>query len=57
MDWKLLLIGAVLTLVGGFIIWRLRNSQFYKELPAGCAMSFGVLLLAIGLLSVFFGLL
>jgi hypothetical protein len=57
MDWKLLLIGAVLTLVGGLIIWRLRNSQFNKELPAGCAMSFGVLLVAVGLLSVLFGLL
>lgn len=57
MDWKLLLIGVVLTLVGGFIMWRFRKSPFNKELPAGCAMSFGVLLVAIGLLSALFGLL
>jgi hypothetical protein len=57
MDWKLLLIGVVLTLVGGLIVWRFRKSQFNKELPAGCAMSFGVLLVAVGLLAVLFGLL
>jgi multisubunit Na+/H+ antiporter MnhG subunit len=57
MDWKLVLIGAVMTLVGGLIVWRFRKSPFNRELPAGCAMSFGVLLLGVGLLSLLFGLL
>lgn len=57
MDWKLLLIGVVLTLVGGLIIWRFRQSRFNKELAAGCAMSLGILLAGTGLLTAIFGLL
>ena len=56
MDWKLLLIGLALTAVGGLIVWRFRKSPFNKELPAGCVMSFGVLLVAVGLLSLLFSL-
>jgi hypothetical protein len=57
MDWKLLLIGLALTLVGGFIVWRFRTSSFNKDLAPGCAMALGILLLGTGLLTAIFGLL
>ena len=57
MDWKLLLIGLVLTLVGGFIIWRFRQSSFNKDLAPGCAMALGILLAGTGVLTAIFGLL
>ena len=57
MDWKLLLIGLVMTLVGGFIIWRFRKSSFNKDLAPGCAMALGILLAGTGLLTAVFGLL
>ena len=57
MDWKLLLIGLGLTVVGGFIIWRFRTSSFNKELAPGCAMALGILLAGTGVLTIGFGLL
>lgn len=54
MDWKLLLIGLALTVVGGFICWRFRQSAFMKETAPGCAMALGIILIATGLLSAFF---
>jgi uncharacterized membrane-anchored protein YhcB (DUF1043 family) len=57
MDWKLLLIGLVLMLVGGFIIWRFRQSSFNKDLAPGCAMALGILLAGTGVLTAIFGLL
>jgi hypothetical protein len=57
MDWKLLLIGLAMTLVGGFIIWRFRNSSFNKELAPGCFMALGILLAGTGVLAALFGLL
>jgi hypothetical protein len=57
MDWKLLLIGLAMTLVGGFIIWRFRQSNFNKELTPGCFMALGILLAGTGVLAAIFGLL
>lgn len=57
MDWKLLLIGLALLLVGGVIIWRFRTSNFNKELAPGCFMALGILLAGTGLLTAIFGLL
>jgi LPXTG-motif cell wall-anchored protein len=57
MDWKLLLIGLVLTLAGGFVIWRFRKSSFNKDLAPGCAMALGIFLAGTGVLTAIFGLL
>lgn len=55
-DWKLLLIGAVMTAVGGIVSWRLRKTQFNTEISAGCGMAFGLLLAGTGFLTMLFGL-
>lgn len=57
MDWKLLLIGAVMLVAGGALTWRFRKSNFGTSVGAGCAMSVGLLLMLIGVLSVFVGFL
>lgn len=54
MDWKLFAVGAVVALIGGNICWVLRKSNFNKELPAGCGMAAGILILGTGLLTVGF---
>ena len=57
MDLKLILIGIAATALGGFISWRLRKSNYNKELGPGCAMAFGLLLALIGLISFALGFL
>lgn len=51
MDWKLLLIGALMAVLGGFIVFRFRKSNFNRELGPGCLMAAGMLMLGIGILS------
>jgi hypothetical protein len=51
-DWKLLLIGALMTVAGGFIIFRFRRTNYSRETGPGCIMAFGMLLLLTGILSV-----
>jgi hypothetical protein len=51
MNWTLLLIGTVMAVVGGFIIWRFRKSSFKDEIAPGCAMVLGILMLGTGLLA------
>lgn len=48
MDWKMLLIGAVMLVAGGFLAWRFRNSKFGSEPGPGCAMAFALILLLTG---------
>lgn len=57
MNWSLLLIGLVMLGAGGFTAWTMRNSSFNRELPAGCAMAFGVILAACGAGAVLFSFL
>jgi hypothetical protein len=51
MDWKLLLGGAAMAVLGGFIVFRFRKSNYNRELGAGCVMALGLLLLLTGLLA------
>lgn len=51
MDWKLLLGGSVLTLLGGFILIRFRKTNYNKDLAAGCLMSSGAIMLLTGVLA------
>jgi hypothetical protein len=57
MDWKLLLIGAVMLVAGGFLAWRFRASKYGTELGPGCAMAFALILMLTGILSMGVGLL
>jgi hypothetical protein len=52
MDWKLLLIGTGMTLLGGFLMFRFRRSNFRKDTGPGCLMAFSILLLLTGMLTV-----
>jgi LPXTG-motif cell wall-anchored protein len=56
MDWKLLLIGAVMIVAGGFLAWRYRKSKFGSESGPGCAMAFALLLLMTGAMTVVVGI-
>lgn len=56
MDWKLLLIGAVMLVAGGFLAWRFRQSNFATNAGAGCAMSVALLMLLTGVLTLGVGL-
>jgi hypothetical protein len=56
-DWKLLLIGAVMTVIGVIVVWRLRKTQFNTSIPAGCGMAFGILSAGTGFLTMLFGFL
>lgn len=56
MNLTLLLVGIAMIVVGGFIVWRFRKSKFNSNLPAGCAMSLGVILLIVGICCVPFAL-
>ena len=51
MDWKLLVGGAVLTVLGGFIVFRFRKSNFNRELGARCLMSTGAIMLMTGVIA------
>ena len=51
MDWKLLLGGALMAVLGGFIVFRFRKSKYNRELGAGCLMAFGMLMLLTGVLA------
>ncbi|MBK8839343.1 MAG: hypothetical protein IPO30_11795 [Hyphomonadaceae bacterium] len=51
MDWKLLLIGALMAVVGALIVFRFRKSNFNRELGPGCLVAGGLLLLLTGVLS------
>ena len=51
MDWKLLLIGALMAVVGVLIVFRFRKSNFNRELGPGCLVAGGLLLLLTGVLS------
>ena len=51
MDWKLLLAGALMAVLGGFIVLRFRKSNYNSELGAGCLMVFGMLMLLTGILA------
>ena len=51
MDWKLLLGGALMAMLGGFIVFRFRKSNYNRELGAGCLMAFGMLMLLTGILA------
>ncbi len=52
MDWKLLLIGTAMTVLGGFLMFRFRRSNFRKETGPGCIMAFAMLLVLTGVLTV-----
>lgn len=54
MDWKLLLIGALITVAGGFLIFRFRRTNYSKEAGPGCIMAFAILLTMTGLLATLF---
>lgn len=51
MDWKLLLGGTLLALLGGIILFRFHKSNFNRELGAGCLMSIGAILLMVGVIA------
>ncbi len=51
MDWKLLLIGALMTVGGGFLMFRFRRSDYSTEAGPGCIMSFAILLTMTGVLA------
>jgi hypothetical protein len=57
MDWKLLLIGLVMTVAGGFVMWRFRNAGKSKDVGPGCAMSFAIILTLTGVLALVVGVL
>lgn len=52
MDWKLLLIGALMTVVGGFLMFRFRRTNYRKETGPGCLMTFAILMTLTGVLTV-----
>lgn len=51
MDWKLLLGGALMAVLGGLIVFRFRKSNYNRELGPGCLMAIGMLMLLTGLLA------
>jgi len=56
MDWKLVLIGAVMLVAGGLLAFRFRQSKFGSEPGPGCAMAFALLLLMTGVMTLVVGL-
>ena len=56
MDWKLLVIGAVMLVAGGFLAWRFRQAKFASEPVPGCAMAFALLLMLTGVMTLVVGL-
>lgn len=55
MDWKLLLIGGVMLVAGGFLAWRFRTSSFGSQPGPGCAMAVALLMLMTGVGTIFVG--
>jgi hypothetical protein len=55
-DWKMLLIGAVMLVAGVALAWRFRKSKFGSEPGPGCAMAFALLLLMTGAMTIVVGL-
>lgn len=53
MDWKMLLISAVMLVAGGLLAWRFRGSKFGSEPGPGCAMAVALLMLLTGVLTLF----
>lgn len=51
MDWKLLLGGSALVLIGALILIGFRKTNFNKELGAGCLMSSGALMVLTGVIA------
>jgi hypothetical protein len=51
MDWKLLVGGVVLAVIGSVILFCFRKSNFNRELGAGCLMSTGAIMLMIGVIA------
>ena len=56
MDWKLLLISAVMLVAGGLLAWRYRGSKFGSEPGPGCAMALALLLMLTGAMTLIVGL-
>lgn len=56
MDWKLLLIGAVMLVAGGFLAFRYRKANYATQTGPGCAMSVALILMLTGVLSFVVGL-
>jgi len=56
MDWKMLLIGLAMMTAGGLLAWRFRKSKFGSEPGPGCVMTFALLLLLTGVLTLIVGL-
>jgi hypothetical protein len=56
MDWKMLLIGAVMLVLGGFLAIRFRGSNYRTEMGPGCAMAFALLMILTGFLAAIMGL-
>jgi LPXTG-motif cell wall-anchored protein len=55
-DWKLIVIGLVMLVLGGLLAWRFRKAKFGSEPGPGCAMAVALLLLLTGVLTLFVGL-
>jgi hypothetical protein len=55
MDWKMLLIGAVMLVAGGLLAFRFRQSKFGSEPGPGCAMAFALLLMLTGAMTLVVG--
>ncbi len=55
MDWKMLLIGALMTAGGGYLMYRFRATNFTKEVGPGCIMSVARLLAMTGLIALVLG--
>ena len=51
MDWKLLLGGTALVLIGALMLIGFRKTNYNKELGAGCLMSSGALMVLTGVIA------
>lgn len=51
MDWKLLLGGSALVLIGALILFRFRKSNYNKDLGPGCLMASGAIMVLTGVLA------
>jgi len=51
MDWKLLLGGSALIIIGALILFRFRKSNYNRDLGAGCLMSAGAIMVLTGVIA------